>query len=399
MSSEADRNLVLRRALAGIAVATAAVLAMTLATRDGAPAPARSLDGGVQGMEVAAWDARPAPAPAEPDPARIQAAVERGLTWLRRAQDPVSGAWIQDIGFKQGEDYVVTARQKTHVGVTALALMAFLSGGHLPGRGEHALVVERGTDHVLRCVDPNSGYVSENETRMYSHAFATLFLAEICGMTHREDVREKLQLAVDLIVKSQNELGSWRYRPFSAEADMSVTVCQIMALRAARNVGLRVPKSTIDRAHEYVDRSAEKNPSSSRYGGFKYKLRGDGRTRFSLTAAGVATLNHEGIYEHGLVKAGIGRLQAELPSFNLRHRGHYIYWYGHYYACQAFFLSSDEEDRVWDWYWPRIVEDLLPFQDPDGSWPNDCGPGRAFATAVACIVLQIPNQYLPIFHR
>ncbi len=339
---------------------------------------------------------------APPDPGRIEAAVEKGLQYLRRTQDRTTGAWIQNVGYKYNSDYVMTDRGVAHVGVTSLALMAFLSGGHLPGRGEHGSVVERGTDYVLQVVDPQWGYVSANGTRMYSHAFASLFLAEIYGMTHRDDVKEKLQLAVDLTVKSQNQHGSWRYHPNSPESDMSITVCQIMALRAARNIGIRVPKSTIDRAFDYVDRSAYKNRGSEEYGGFKYQEKDRSRTSVPLTAAGVATILHSGIYEGELIRAGIHFLKNEIPVFNRMHGGrdgHYFFWYGHYYAAQVFFLAGDGDPELWNWYWNRMSRELLEAQEADGSWPNSAGPGTAFSTAVACIILQIPNQFLPIFHR
>ncbi len=339
------------------------------------------------------------PSPQGPRSNRVKAAVERGLEYLRRSQDPASGGWVQDIGFKFNNDYQRTAHAKPHVGVSALALMAFLSGGHLPGRGRHGEVVQRGTDFILSAVDKHSGYVSLHGTRMYSHAYATLFLAEIFGMTHREDVKEKLQLAVDLTVKSQNKYGSWRYNPFSPESDMSITVCQIMALRAARNIGIRVPKTTIDRAYDYVVRSAYKSRTSRDYGGFKYQEKTRSRTSFALTAAGVATLNHTGIYDHELIKAGISYLRGEMPRQYRHYKWHFFYWYGHYYAAQVFFFAGDEDRALWKWYWTRIVDELLPGQDPDGSWRNVPGPGKAFSTAVATVILQVPNEYLPIFHR
>ena len=58
----------------------------------------------------------------------------------------------------------------------------------------------------------------------------------------REEVREKLHQAVKLILDSQNGEGGWRYTPGSRDADLSVTICQIMALRAARNAGIAVPQ-------------------------------------------------------------------------------------------------------------------------------------------------------------
>ena len=51
---------------------------------------------------------------------------------------------------------------------------------------------------------------------MYSHGFGTLFLAEAYGMTHRPEIREKLQKAVRLIIDTQNIEGGWRYQPVQA---------------------------------------------------------------------------------------------------------------------------------------------------------------------------------------
>ena len=66
---------------------------------------------------------------------------------------------------------------------------------------------------------------------MYEHGFATLFLAEVYGMSPRDDLRDKLTRAIDLIVRTQNSEGGWRYQPRREDADLSVTICQVMALR------------------------------------------------------------------------------------------------------------------------------------------------------------------------
>jgi hypothetical protein len=327
----------------------------------------------------------------------VHAAVQKGLRYLAKSQS-AGGAWIADIGYKFNDLYQVTDAAQPDVGVTSLALMAFLSGGYLPGRGQYGKVVERGTDFVLSCVDPESGYVSAHHSRMYSHAFACLFLAEIFGMTHRADVRQKLQLATNLTVDSQNVHGSWRYEPNSPDSDMSITVCQIMALRAARNIGIKVPKSTIDRAYDYVIRSAK--TEGSERGGFNYQEKEGTRTSFSLTAAGVATLHNTGTYDHALIRAGIDYLKREFDALAASYPDHYFFWYGNYYASQVFFTSSDSGVDNWNgFYWKKIKPLLLRRQQDNGSWKNSVGPGQAFSTAVACIILQIPYQYLPIFQR
>jgi len=325
-----------------------------------------------------------------------RAAVRRGLEFLSKEQNP-DGSWHADVGFKLRNGYEVTtpvSEQRTsgggHVGVSALACMSFMAGGNLPGRGRYGEQIERGLEYVLRCVKED-GYITDNGTRMYSHAFATLFLAEIYGMTHRKDVRQKLQMAIDLIVKSQNELGSWRYLPFAPDSDMSITVCQIMALRAARNIGIRVPRSTVDRAVEYVRKSAYTSGRHS--GGFMYQRRFDRRTSFALTAAGITTLHNAGVYSDELIEDGLEYLMQEFDNVS-RFPDHYFYFYGHYYAVQAMYTAGQ---RYWEWYWPRIQSELIRSQRPDGSWRNNVAP--ALGAAIATLILQIPNQYLPIFQR
>ncbi|MAE28368.1 MAG: terpene cyclase/mutase family protein [Planctomycetota bacterium] len=330
------------------------------------------------------------------------AAVKRGLAWLANHQSP-SGGWASKIGFKLNNDYRYTVANRDHVGVTALAGMAFLAGGHLPGRGEYGAEVERALDYVLGCVQED-GYITNSGTRMYSHAFATLFLAEIYGMTHREDVRLKLQRAVDFIVKSQNTEGGWRYAPLAAESDMSIVVCQVLALRAARNIGIRVPRSCVDRAARYVvDSSVTGKPSmglrrASEVGTFHYQKDSHSRTSFALTSAGVTALNGLGIYSDELISLGVDYLTRNLDSFNARHKrsGHYFFWYGHYYGVQAMYTQGG---NAWRHYFTQLRETLLEMQEPEGSWPNQVGPGTAYGTATAVLILEIPFGFLPIFQR
>jgi hypothetical protein len=334
-------------------------------------------------------------------------AVERGLAWLAENQN-ADGSWTAKIGYKLNDDYRFTEADRGHVGVTALAGMAFLAGGHLPGRGRYGPQVERALDFVLSCVQ-DDGYITHAGTRMYSHAFATLFLAEIYGMTHRDDVRARLQKAVDFVVKSQNAEGGWRYEPYSPESDMSIVVCQVIALRSARNIGIRVPRATVDRAARYVVDSAVTDSSyqgldvtqlgyRNEIGTFHYQKDVHSRTSFPLTAAGVTALHGLGIYSDELIAKGVEYLSQNLVRFNRSRRrgGHYFFWYGHYYAVQAMYTAGGP---AWERYFDELRDVLIDMQGPNGSWPNNPGPGEAFGTAMAVLILEIPYRFLPIFQR
>ncbi|MEO0652638.1 MAG: prenyltransferase/squalene oxidase repeat-containing protein, partial [Planctomycetota bacterium] len=286
---------------------------------------------------------------------------------------------------------------------------------HLPGRGAYGEVVERGLDWILEAsARQGDGYITSGGTRMYSHAFATLFLAEIYGMTHREDVRAVLQRAVDFIVQVQNDEGGWRYEPFAPNSDMSIVVCQVLALRAARNIGIRVPRATIDRAAQYiVDSAITENDLSGSFrprifpdevGAFVYQRGRSSRSSFPLTSAGVTALHGVGIYSDLAIRQGLDYLRANLDTFNQnygeRRNGHYFFWYGHYYGMQAMYTAGTQNGiDYWSPYFREVRQVILDLQEPDGSWPNEVGPGPAFGTAVAVLILEIPFRYLPIFQR
>lgn len=331
---------------------------------------------------------------------------QRGLAWLAARQQP-SGCWSGLVGHKQESDYVPLINSlspaeqvqqgRGHMGITALCGMAFLAGGHLPDRGPYRKTVQATLDYMLAHVHEN-GYLSDAGTRMYSHAFATLFLAEIYGMSGGKETKQALERAVNLIVDCQNEHGGWRYNAFDRELDLSVTVCQLQALRAARNIGIQVPSGTIDRAVDYVQKSRVRAGRSK--GQFYYKIYGrrgayEKPNEYAINAAALTALASAGIYDPDLHDPALDFLEQEY-GYVARDPEHYFFWYGNYYACQAFYQRGGER---FGRFYAQLTKDILACQQADGSWQNRTGPGDEFSTAMACVILQLPKQYLPIFQR
>ena len=336
---------------------------------------------------------------------KLRAAVARGLDYLAQTQNK-DGYWAELVGYKLNTNYeTMDDRPLPHVGVTALALMSFLAGGHLPDRGKYGSVLRSGIQFVLSC-SQDDGQITANGTRMYSHAFATLVLAEVYGMVEEPEVKKVLQRSVNLIVDSQNAEGGWRYRPFARESDMSITVCQVLALRSARNVGIFVPITAIRNAQSYVYLSAVRSNDRSfgfnghgygdDGGSFRYQNRQPTRATFPLTAAGVTTLYAAGEYDSPIIRDAMEYLDRRMADFSDDWQNHYFFYYGHYYAVQAYYITGDPK---WTQYFKRIKSILLDTQQSDGRWQCHTGPGDAFGTAVATLILQIPLQLLPIFQR
>jgi len=302
--------------------------------------------------------------------------IDRGLEFLASRQH-------EDGSFGSGS-------YRGNVAICALAGMAFMSGGSTPNRGPYGYHVSRCLDYLLANTQ-GSGFINQPSSSshgpMYGHGFATLFLAECNGMSGRPDLPEKLQKAVLLIQNTQNDDGGWRYQPQRQDADISVTICQVMALRAARNAGLAVPRETIDRCISYVKRSQNKD------GGFMYQIQG-GESAFARSAAGVVALYSAGVYEGPEIDKGIAYLMDFLPKRGVVRRGEPYYFYGHYYAVQAMWQHGGD---AWSRWYPAIRDELCAKQEKDGFWKSPIS--NEYATAMSCIILQVPNNYLPIFQR
>jgi hypothetical protein len=304
-------------------------------------------------------------------------AIKTGLLWLARNQN-ADGSYG-------------TQSYRGNIAVTSLAGLAFMASGSSPGRGPYGSQIDRALAYVMRNTSP-SGFIAVLATSthgpMYSHGFGTLFLAEAYGMTHRPEIREKLQKAVRLIIDSQNIEGGWRYQPVRRDADLSVTICQINALRAARNAGLFVPKEIVDACIRYVKQA--QNPD----GGFRYMLQGGATSEFPRSAAGIVALQSAGEYDSKEVRDGIAYLRHYSQGLRVGRRNNH-YFYGQYYAAQAMWLEGKE---AWAEWYPAIRKELVVKQSASGFW-TDSGVCNEYGTAMALIILQIPNDYLPIFQR
>jgi len=307
-------------------------------------------------------------------------AVGKGLRFLASRQQG-NGSFGRGYGGTGG-----------HAGITALGGLAFMSSGSLPGRGEYGQNVGKCLEFILANCQESGLICSDNSNgAMYGHGFSTLFLGEIFGMTGDEDIKERLQKAVRLIERTQNQEGGWRYNPVPFDADISVTITEIMGLRAARDAGIKVDKGVIEMAIKYVRRCQNAD------GGFNYQASGGG-SAFPRSAAGVSSLYYAGIFEGNDLKRGLdylkqagagrggdGRFGGEMSGF---------YFYGHYYACQAMFLAGGD---YWGSYYPKMRDELISRQNKTaGSWMGEAGD--EYATAMALIILQMPNRYLPVFH-
>lgn len=320
-----------------------------------------------------------------------QAAVERGLNYLAKSQR-ADGSWLSGGGY--GGTYPTA--------MTALAGLALLAGGSTPESGPHSQAVKKAMLFVMRQAQQDrdgviAGSGSEGRS-MYGHGFGMLFLAQCYGLEtntrYEKELREVLDKAVALTAKSQSDKGGWIYTPTSNGDEGSVTVTQLQALRACRNAGIKVPKSTIDRAVKYLIDC--QNPD----GGISYSYTSRGSSRPAISAAAIACFYAAGVYDR---QQGGSPGEAEAVERLIRYcrgavrvggnDGHYFYT--QYYMAQAMYQRGGPD---YETYYPEIREALLKRQAADGSWMGD-SVGATYGTALACVILQLPYGYLPIYQR
>jgi len=100
-----------------------------------------------------------------------------------------------------------------------------------------------------------------------------------------------------------------------------------------------------------------------------------------------------GVYEGPEIERGLAYLGQFLPRGEaIGTDGHFFY--GHYYAVQAMWQAGGEQ---WDRWYPAIRDVLVSRQQENGSWADPVC--FEYGTAMATIILQMPDNSVPIFQR
>ena len=314
----------------------------------------------------------------------VREAIDQGLRLLVSLQNR-DGSWRSE-GASGGYP----------TAMTSLAGLALLAGGNTPTQGQYAHSVSRALTFILSSArsDGLIANLEEESHCMHGHGFAMLFLSQCYGMEEdpqrAAQVRLVLRRAVQLTARCQSAAGGWLYTPDSTGDEGSVTVTQVQALRACRNAGIAVPKRVIDRAMEYLERSANDD------GGIRYSAADRGPSRPAITAAAVACWYNAGRYDHPRVGTALQFIKPRLTAHrgdSIRHFGHYFY--GHLYMSQVMYMTSDRE---WRDYYAEMSMVLVRSQRADGAWEGDL-VGSAYGTSIALIILQLPYKNLPIMQR
>lgn len=306
--------------------------------------------------------------------AAVDDSIERGLSFLKRMQEP-DGSW--------GD------ATRSSPAVSGLVIMAFLSAGHVPGEGPYAETLDKGIRWILRQQDAE-GMIGAD---MYHLGICTLALSEVAGMTDAQlgkEVRAKLEKSVALILRAQNmqnpiHKGGWRYSVSSVDADMSITGWQVLALRAAKNLGCDVPAERITLAVEFIRRCRD-----PRSGGYCYQPNANVTVPCTGTSVLALALCGNELQSPDVLRAGSYVLQNS-PQWRSQY-----FFYEIYYASQAMFQLGN---NYWGVYRPKMHRVLFDNQQRSGAWLDQDGFGSNYATSMAVLALAVEYRLLPIYQR
>jgi len=312
-------------------------------------------------------------------PRDVREMYDRGLQYLAKTQTE-RGDWTDS---QQGP------------GTTGLALMVFLASGEDPNFGLYSNHVRRALRSIISAQNASTGYMGNS---MYHHGFAMLALAEAYGTVDDRDlwpagqrrsqrsIGAALELAVRLAITSQkkNPLGAWRYSPDSTDADTTVSGAVLVGLLAARNAGIEVPDTSIEKGISYY-KGMTSNSGQVAYSG--------GLSGFdeSLARISIATLVYAVARRRDLpqYKAALRYLTQRLEQTANQ-------WpeYARYYQSQALFQGDVEAWEKWN---KLLIRQLKNAQRSDGSFTGQCGP--AITTSMSLLALALNYRFLPIYER
>lgn len=331
-----------------------------------------------------------------------QVALQKGLDWLARNQGP-EGNW-----------------ESNDLGLVSMGALAFLSAGHMPGRGPYGENVERAIGYVVRNAKPSGLLNSADPQRdMYNHGLSTFVLGQAYGMTSDSRVGSALDRGLKLIYSTQAKDGGWDYqaRRLDRGHDLSLVVMQAKAIRSAVDSGFEVPPDVVRLAitsvrDHYKPANGVRDESDPRHrmgsGTFTY----DGqRETTAMAAAGVVCLQEFGQYDDWRIPKTMDELRKQVVGLRADPRSdgqlpQQLDPYTLYYVCQALYQVGGKD---WRDLYPVLRERVLECQfrrpgDPDdGHWTSNRWlhgkPAKLYGTSAACFMLAIPNRYLPILQE
>lgn len=345
-----------------------------------------------------AQDGKAAPA-APPDPpaapvvervrarASIKEAVIDGVTYLVTSQNP-DGSWGTGTETRGTEVYsmVPGSHDAFRVATTALCVMALRDAAGIEASAKDAH--DRGLEYLI-----TYGHAKRDHGALIYNIWAHIYVVQALSIELPERPRDAARMKesilwhLDRMHRYETYVGGWNYYDFDAgtqkpsmEPTSFSTAAALVALKHAKDAGVEVSQPMIDRA---VRRLAEMRMPTGAYlysGGHQYRPRG--QANLLRGSIGRTQSGNFALWVWGSPKVAEKEVRTDLDSFFREHNfiamgrkriwpheswyatAPYYYYFGHYYAGRLL-EKLGEGGRE---YRERLAAQVMPFQEPDGSW-------------------------------
>ncbi|MBK8097141.1 MAG: hypothetical protein IPK26_08540 [Planctomycetes bacterium] len=361
--------------------------------------------GVVPALPVAAASALTEPPPPPPLPAARSAedlgkSLTRALMWLAAHQDD-DGRFDCDSFMKHddtGEPCNGPGNAVHDVGVTGLALLAFLADGSNLREGPWKEQIQKATKWLRSQQDDNGLFgTAASHDFIYDHSIAAFAMSEAYGLSKARILKETAQRGLDYLESHRNPYAVWRYQPRDNDNDTSVTTWALAACMSGKSFDLNVSDSVGKLAAVWYDQVTESNGRAgyTKAGEPSSRHPGDHVARFppelgeAMTAAALFGRGFlgQGIKDKPILKASADRLLARLPAWS-PDRIDPVYWF---FGTMGMFQIGGEHWQQWSRALGMLVDhqrkdgNFAGSWDPVGVWDDD--GGRVFVTALNALSL------------
>jgi hypothetical protein len=365
-------------------------------------------------------------------PEKVQASIDRGLTWIARAQNE-KGGWGAGSHSRQDitDPHAVAADPAT----TAMVSMAMLRSGTTLTEGEYAAQLRKGLNYLMLATENSlaSSYniTDQTGTQIQTKLGANIdviltaqFFSNVLDYTNHDAalnarVKKNLNTCVSKIQRAQDRNGNIAGAGWAGVLQSSFAT---NALESAQTQGAAVDEAALDRSRE-----SQKNNYNAKTGDVKTEM-GAGVMLYSVSGSARASAKEARRVEEEISKAKReGKLSQNAPASaeNLQKIGFdkddamkYSTAYEVYQSAKVqaqrddvmdgFGSNGGEEflsylqtgesmvigkDDGWKNWYDNISGRMLKIQNNDGSWNgHHCITSPVFCTATSLLILSINND-------
>ena len=275
---------------------------------------------------------------------------------------------------------------------------------------------------TMRTGDParDGRYGGEaSEQWIYSHAIATMAMAELLLMSNDFKLKKSVREATKLCLRAQNDGRGWRYGIKPGDNDTSVTGWMVLALKTAKQCRLGLPKGAFQNSFEGALKWLDYATASN--GKVGYNVPGDEGSRLAaghtdpypfskdlscMTAVGVLCRLFSGESRRvASIRSGVDILSQQPPVWH-EQKGRSLstiniyYWY---YATYAMFQFGGKPWLAWNEKMQKALIDTqrAEYKDDspevDGSWDPigewGISGGRVYSTALGAMTLEVYYRF------